>query len=84
MRQFNGKILLRVPPKVHQELAREAFQKGYSINQICMEALLARKALKQYDPWKSIQKMWRQNRKIDLPQLNKDIEKAIHLVRHEK
>ncbi len=84
MRQFNGKILLRIPPEIHQELAREAFEKGYSINQICMEALLARKALKQHDPWKSIQKVWRQNRKIDLSQLDKDIEKAIHSTRHER
>ena len=46
MRTFNGKILLRVSPEMHEELAREAFESGRSINRLCLEAILARKALK--------------------------------------
>jgi predicted HicB family RNase H-like nuclease len=45
MRTFNGKVLVRMPANLHQELAEEAFESGRSINQLCLEAVLARKAL---------------------------------------
>ena len=77
MRSFSGKILLRMPAEIHKELAREAFESGRSINQLCLEAIFARKALKNYDPWKSIEKLWSKNREIDPVRLTADIREAI-------
>jgi len=82
MRNYAGRILIRVPSGLHKELAREAFESGRSINQLCLEAILARKALKKYDPWKSVEEIWEQNRKIKPRQLQSDILKAISEVRH--
>ena len=76
MRQFSGKILLRVPSGIHKELAHEAFRSGGSINQICLEALLTRKALRSYDPWKAIGKVWKKNQKVNTSKLSSDIRKA--------
>lgn len=81
MRRFSGKLLLRVPENIHQELAKEAFETGRSINQICLEALLARRALKDYDPWKSIDAIRQENRNVDPKKLEKDISKTLREVR---
>lgn len=81
MRNYAGRILIRVPPEIHGELAREAFESGRSINQLCLEAILARKALKKYDPWKAIEEIWDQNRKVKPKQLRTDILRAISEVR---
>ena len=82
MRRFSGKLLLRVPKNLHKELAREAFETGRSINQLCLEALLARKALKGYDPWKAVEAIWQGNRGVDPEKLEKDISRALKEVRH--
>ena len=81
MRNYAGKILIRVPFTIHKELAREAFQSGRSINQICLEAIVVRKALRKYDPWKAIEDVWAQNRKVKPKQLQTEILKAISEVR---
>ena len=82
MRTFSGKILLRLPPEIHKELAREAFESGRSISQLCMEAILARKALKNYDPWKSVDALWAKNRETDPAKLTTEIREAIKEARH--
>jgi hypothetical protein len=82
MRRYSGKLLLRVPGYLHQELAKEAFETGRSINSLCLEALLARKALKGYDPWKSIEVIWQKNRSVDPEKLEKDISQALREVRN--
>ena len=84
MRNYAGKILIRVPSELHQDLAREAFESGRSINQLCLEAIIARKALKDYDPWKAIEKVWKQNRKIEPGQVQSDILRAIAEVRGDR
>ena len=81
MRAFNGKILLRLPPEIRKELAREAFESGRSINQLCIEAILARKALKDYDPWASIGQLWAKSRTIDAEKLTDDIRQAVQEAR---
>lgn len=81
MRAAGGKILLRVSPRTHRALAREAFQKGRSINQLCLEAILARNALKNYDAWKSVEAIWEKNKKMDSDKLTSDIRHAIAEVR---
>ena len=82
MRNYAGKILIRVPSTIHKELAREAFQSGRSINQICLEAIVVRKALRKYDPWKAIEDVWAKNRKVKPKQLQTEILKAISEVRN--
>jgi hypothetical protein len=81
MRNYAGKILIRVPPSVHRELAREAFESGRSINALCLEAIVARKALRNYDPWKAVAEIWAQNRKLKPKQLQAEILSAICEVR---
>jgi len=82
MRNYAGRILIRVPSELHRELAREAFQSGRSINQLCLEAIVARKALRKYDPWKAIEQIWDQNRNVKPKQLQTEILRAISEVRH--
>jgi hypothetical protein len=83
MRHYAGRILIRVPNQVHQALAQEAFESGRSINQLCLEAIVARKALKNYNPWKAIEKVWNKNRGVDEKDMQRDILKAISAVRHD-
>jgi len=82
MRNYQGRILMRVPPEVHRELAREAFESGRSINELCLEAILARKALKNYDPWKAVEEIWVENRKVQPKRMKADILAAISEARH--
>lgn len=82
MRNYAGRILIRVPSELHEDLAREAFESGRSINQLCLEAIMARKALKKYDPWKAIEEIWKKNRKVRPQQAQSDILRAISEVRH--
>jgi len=81
VRNYAGRILIRVPPEIHQELAREAFESGRSINELCLEAILARKALKNYDPWRAVEEIWERNRKVRPKQLQANILEAIAEVR---
>ena len=82
MRNYAGRILIRVPPEVHRELAREAFESGRSINELCLEAIVARRALKSYDPWRAVEEIWDKSRKARPNQLQTDILEAIAEVRH--
>jgi hypothetical protein len=82
MRNYAGRILIRVPSRIHRELAREAFESGRSINELCLEAILARKALKNYDPWKAVEEIWEKNRKVKPKQLQAEILTAISEVRN--
>ena len=81
MRTFSGRILLRMPNKIHRSLAEEAFDSVRSINQLCLEALRARQALKQYDPWKSIEKYWMSMPAVNSDPIDRDIAKALQDVR---
>lgn len=78
---FKGQIHVRIPPEVHEEVAREAFEKGTSISGICAQALVVRRALHDMDPWKSIEAVWEANKKTDLAQLEKDVKEAIRATR---
>ncbi|MBI1860936.1 MAG: toxin-antitoxin system HicB family antitoxin [Deltaproteobacteria bacterium] len=80
-RQFNGQIHVRIPPEVHEEIAREAFNKGSSISGICAQALVVRKALAHLDPWKMIHQIWESNKDVNLKTLEKDISEAIRETR---
>ena len=82
MRTYAGRILIRVPAKVHKELAREAFESGRSINQLCLEAIVARKALRKYDPWKALDEIWQRNRKVNPDRVQSEILRALSEVRH--
>lgn len=80
-REFTGQIHVRVPPDVHEEIAREAFDKGSSISGICAQALVVRKALSHLDPWKTIHQLWEANKNVDVKTLEKDISEVIRETR---
>lgn len=80
-RQFNGQIHVRIPPEVHEAIAREAFDKGSSISGICAQALVVRKALSHLDPWKVIHQIWETNKDVSVKTLEKDISEAIRETR---
>lgn len=82
MRNYAGRILIRVPSELHKDLAHESFESGRSINQLCLEAIMAREALKRYDPWKAVEEIWKQNRGVKSKQVRSDILRAISQVRH--
>ena len=84
MRSFSGKLLLRLDPEIHQELAKEAFETGRSINQLCIGAIMIRNELKKYDPWKEIEKVWGKNKNLDEKDVAASVAKAIKEVRRAK
>ena len=81
MRNFSGKLLLRVDPSMHQQLAKEAFETGRSINQLCIGAIMVRNELKKYDPWKEIEKLWELNKNVNEEEVALRVAKAIKEVR---
>lgn len=80
-RTFNGQIHLRVPASVHEEVAREAFDKGTSINGILAQALIVRQVLKDIDPWKSIAEVHDANRAFSAAKVERIVGKAVNAVR---
>jgi hypothetical protein len=80
-RTFNGQIHVRVPTSVHQEVAREAFDKGTSISGIFAQALIVRRALRRIDPWKSIAEVQSANRGVAPAEIERAVAKAVKAVR---
>jgi hypothetical protein len=80
-RAFNGQIHLRVSPSVHEEVAKEAFDKGTSISGILAQALIVRRALKNVDPWKSIDEVQSANRGLPAEEIENTVAKAVKAVR---
>lgn len=78
---YNGQLHVRVPPEIHEEIAREAFNRGTSISGICAQALLLRRALSHLDPWKTIHHIWEANKDTDIKVIEKDISEAIRETR---
>jgi hypothetical protein len=80
-RAFNGQIHVRVPPSVHEEVAKEAFDKGTSISGILAQALIVRRALRNIDPWKSIDEVQSANRGRSAAEVENSVAKAVNAVR---
>ncbi len=80
-RAFNGQIHVRVSSGVHEEVAKEAFEKGTSISGILAQALMVRQALKGIDPWKSIDEVRSANRDIPTQEIERAVAKAVKAVR---
>jgi hypothetical protein len=80
-RAFNGQIHVRVPAEVHEEVAKEAFDKGTSISGIFAQALIVRRALRGIDPWKSIAEVQRANRSAAATDVTSEVAKAVKAVR---
>lgn len=84
MRSFSGKLLLRLDPDIHQQLSKEAFETGRSINQLCIGAIMIRNELKKYDPWKEIEQVWEKNKGLSEKDVAAYVAKAIKEVRRAK
>ncbi|MFZ0770516.1 MAG: hypothetical protein WCA49_16125 [Candidatus Sulfotelmatobacter sp.] len=80
-RAFNGQIHVRVPASVHEEVAKEAFDKGTSISGILAQALIVRRALRSIDPWKSIDEVQSANRGVAAAEVERSVAKALKAVR---
>jgi hypothetical protein len=80
-RVFNGQIHVRVSSTVHEEIAKEAFERGSSISGIFAQALTVRRALRNIDPWKSIAEVQSANRDVDPAEVEKTVEETIRAAR---
>lgn len=80
-RAFNGQIHVRVPASIHEEVAKEAFDRGTSISGILAQALIVRRALRNVDPWKSIEEVQSANRGIHSTEVENAVAKAVKAVR---
>jgi hypothetical protein len=80
-RAFNGQIHVRVPASVHEEVAKEAFDKGTSISGILAQALIVRRALRNIDPWKSIDEVQSANRGVSAAEVENSVARAVKAVR---
>ena len=80
-RTFNGQIHVRVPASIHEEVAKEAFDKGTSISGILAQALIVRRALRNVDPWKSIDEVQSANRGVPVEEVENTVAKAVKAVR---
>jgi hypothetical protein len=83
-RPFNGQIHVRISSSVHEEVAKEAFEKGISISGIFAQALIVRRALRNVDPWKSISEVQSANRGIAEAQVGRAVAKAVKAVRRDR
>jgi len=80
-RAFNGQIHVRIPPEVHAEVAKEAFDSGTSISGIFAQALIVRRALRAVDPWKSIAEVQGANRRTSATEVELEVARAVKAVR---
>jgi hypothetical protein len=80
-RAFNGQIHVRVPASVHEEVAKEAFDKRVSISGILAQALIVRRALRSVDPWKSIDEVQSANRSVAAAEVERSVARAVKAVR---
>ncbi len=80
-RAFKGQVHVRLSPKAHEDVAKEAFEKGTSISGIVAQSLMIRRVLKNIDPWKTVSEIREANKNINPKELEVDIAKAIKAVR---
>ena len=76
-RPRSGRFSLRIPQWLHEELAVEAFRRNVSLNQLCFEALVARRALNKKPPVQAtlakLDRSRTQNRKVIERELTKTV-----------
>lgn len=80
-RAFSGQVHVRLSPEVHEDIAKEAFEKGISISGIVAQSLSVRRILRHIDPWKTVSEIRDANKGIDEAQLKADIAESIKAVR---
>jgi hypothetical protein len=62
-------------------VAKEAFDKGTSISGILAQALIVRRALRNVDPWKSIEEVQSANRGVTASEVENTVAKSVKAVR---
>jgi hypothetical protein len=80
-RTFGGQVHVRLSPEVHEDIAKEAFEKGTSISGIVAQSLMIRRALRNIDPWKTVSEIREANKGINPKKLEQDISDSIKAVR---
>ena len=53
-RSFNGQLHIRLSPKLHEQLAKESFSTGQTMNQLCVEAISMKWVLEKDPKWKKL------------------------------
>lgn len=81
MKHYSGRLVVRLPQKLHQELAEEAFQAGRSINQLLVESARLRKVVRRVDPWPGVDALWGQAQDLDAAAVEEDVAAAVQEVR---
>ena len=80
-RAFGGQVHVRLSAEAHEDVAKEAFEKGTSISGIVAQSLMIRRALRNIDPWKTVADIREANHDVDPKQLEADIAESIKAVR---
>ncbi|GEM_PF-1646102 len=80
-RAFGGQVHVRLSPEAHEDVAKEAFEKGASISGIVAQSLMIRRVLRNIAPWKTVAEIRQANKDVDTQQLEKDIFESIKSVR---
>ncbi|MFN7727691.1 MAG: toxin-antitoxin system HicB family antitoxin [Bdellovibrio sp.] len=80
-RAFKGQVHVRLSPEAHEDVAKEAFEKGTSISGIVAQSLMIRRALRNIDPWKTVAEIREANKGVNPKELETDVVKAIKAVR---
>jgi hypothetical protein len=73
----SGRFVVRIPPRLHDELAKEAFERRVSINQICLEALITHKQLRRDESWRALQAQRGRVRSDGFSRLEKEISASL-------
>ncbi len=80
-RPLNGQIRIWVSSSVHEEVAKEAFERGTSISGILAQASIIRRALRNIDSWKSISEVQSANGGIAETEVERAVATAVKGVR---
>lgn len=84
MKTYSGRLVVRLPQDVHQELAEEAFQDGRSINQLLVESVRLRKLLRRVDPWPGVEALWARGQELDAAVVEREVVQAVREVRRQR
>ena len=83
-KSYSGSLKVRISPEIHEDIAREAAEKGTTLSGIIAQALMIRRVLRNLDPWKIVSEIRDANFEIDPKRLEADIDRSIKAVRRAK
>ena len=76
-RSFNGQLHIRLSPKLHEELAKESFSTGQTMNQLCVEAISMKWVFEKDLKWKKLFKKLLAESKTQNIRFKEEVQKLI-------